>query len=353
MFHPCLKNGTKVRPIHLIVIVVIAILAAITVVAYNGIARQAKDAVIRTDLQNARVAIENARTLAGGAPPANIRTIGEGAGLSASGANQLFYLRSGTRYCVAAVDPSTGAASHVSDASGAITTGMCSTTVSTVATGWFAVQGVAADGVGNTYVGYAHRVGRITPTGGPMTTLAGSGVAGYADGNGTAAQFNAPDTSFAVAGDGTVYVADRPNHGIRKVASNGDVTTLAGLCGAGNSGMVYGVGTAARFNQPYGIALDASGNVYVADYGNNRIRKIDSTGLVSTFAGTVGGFADGAALTTARFNRPTDLDVDQDGTVYVVDSQNIRIRKITPSGDVTTFAGSGVAGFAEGLGTSA
>ena len=165
-----------------------------------------------------------------------------------------------------------------------------------------------------------HRVRKITSTG-TVSTLAGS-VLGSADGAGTAAQFNRP-TGVAVDASGNIYVADAKNHRIRKISSDSTVSTLAGS----TEGFSEGSGTAARFSEPVGLALDASGNVYVADSDNSRIRKITPDGTVSTLAGGSAGFADGTA-TTARFDSPSGVAVDAAGNVYVADRQNHSIRKI-------------------------
>ncbi|MEI6567939.1 MAG: cadherin-like beta sandwich domain-containing protein, partial [Verrucomicrobiota bacterium] len=206
----------------------------------------------------------------------------------------------------------------------------------------------AVDGMGNVYVAdfQSHRIRKITPAG-VVSTLAGS-TSGYAEGLGTQAMFNCP-SGVAVDGSGNVYVADLSNNRIRKITPAGEVTTLAGNA---TSGYADGTGAAATFAAPGGLAVDATGNVYVADTGNNLIRRITAAGEVTTLAGSgVGGFADGTG-TNAVFNSPSQVAVDSATNVYLVDGNN-RIRKITPAGDVTTLAGSGVDGYADGNGTNA
>jgi sugar lactone lactonase YvrE len=168
-----------------------------------------------------------------------------------------------------------------------------------------------------------NRIRKITPSGN-VTTLAGSGSFGYADGQGTAASFYEP-TGVAVDGSGNVYVADKGNNRIRKITPSGNVTTLAG---SGSRGYGEGQGTSASFSGTYGLAVDGSGNVYVADNGNNRIRKITPSGNVTTLAGSGSyGSTDGPG-TSASFNSSTGVAVDGSGNVYVADMFNHRIRKI-------------------------
>jgi sugar lactone lactonase YvrE len=189
--------------------------------------------------------------------------------------------------------------------------------------------------------------------GGVVSTVAGSGSAGSANGTGTSAAFSSPGTT-AVDASGNVYVADTANHVIRKIDSNGAVTTLAGT--AGSAGSTNGTGAAARFSSPAGIVVDAAGaNLYVADTGNHQIRKIVvSTGVVTTVAGATSTGTTDATGTSARFSSPKALAINSAGTeLFVADSGNHRIRKVVISTTaVTTIAGS-TNGFADGNGTAA
>ena len=186
--------------------------------------------------------------------------------------------------------------------------------------------GVAVDSSGNVYVGDFgnNKIRKITPAG-VVTTLAGSGTAGSADGLGAAASFNIP-FGIAVDGSGNVYVGDAGSFKIRKITPAGLVTTLAG---SGSSGVADGTGTAASFIMPTGMSVDGGGNVYLGDVGSNKIRKITPSGGVTTLAGTGGAGAANGMGTAASFNIPWGVAVDSSGNVYVADRDNNLIRKIS------------------------
>ncbi|HEX6184142.1 MAG TPA: NHL repeat-containing protein [Pyrinomonadaceae bacterium] len=187
---------------------------------------------------------------------------------------------------------------------------------------------------------------RPTPAGwrARVETLAGDGAPGARDGAAAAAGFAEP-YGVAVGRDGSVYVADAgESNRIRKVTPLGEVVTLAG----GHEGFADGAGAAAAFNTPSGLALDAEGNLYVADTGNNRVRRVTPEGLVTTLAGDgAAGFRDGAAA-QAQFDAPVGVALDKDGAVYVADTYNDRIRVIDKDGQVRTLAGLGTPGHADG-----
>jgi sugar lactone lactonase YvrE len=286
------------------------------------------------------------------------------------------------------------------------TGGNGSTTDSTSTITFSSPDDVAVDAAGNLYVAdYGNNlIRKITPAG-VVSTVAGNGTIGAVDATGTLASFNGP-SGIAVDAVGNIYVADSGNNLIRKITSVGVVTTLAGirvtadtsntvttesiflgpsgvavdasgnvyvansgyntinvvspagvvstLAGNGNSGADDGVGANATFNNPTGVAVDGLGNVYVADFLNSIIRKVTPAGAVTTIAGRVDSVGSGNGTgTAASFYFPNSLAVDESGNVFVTDDVNNLIRKITPSGAVTTVAGSGVAGSANGIGTAA
>ena len=214
--------------------------------------------------------------------------------------------------------------------------------------------GIAVDAAKNVYVADTgnHTIRKIISSG-VVTTLAGSaGLTGFADATGAGARFNVP-TGLAVDASGNVFVCDAGNHTIRKITTAGVVTTLAGSPGV--SGTTNANGGNARFNSPNGIVLDAAGNLYIADSGNHAIRKITPASVVSTFVGLAGtsGNTD-ATGGSARFNTPKAITIDASGTFHVADSGNHTIRRITSAGVVSAVAGlAGASGAANGAGTTA
>ncbi len=200
--------------------------------------------------------------------------------------------------------------------------------------------GIALDGLGNLFVTdvTAHTIRQVVIATGVVTTLAGTAHStGSADGTGAAARFEYP---YGIAADpsGNVYVTDTDNHTIRQIVpATAVVTTFAGAIES--AGSADGIGAVALFEEPTGITADASGNLYVADTSNNTIRKIAPDGVVTTLAGTAGssGSADGTGA-AAQFDNPFGITIDASGNLYVADANNQVIRQVTPAGVVTTLA---------------
>ena len=206
--------------------------------------------------------------------------------------------------------------------------------------------GVASDSQGNLYVAnrFGNTIRKIDPSGN-VTTYAGTGTPGATDGPASSATFNEP---WGITCDslGNVYVADTKNYKIRKISASGQVTTVAGI---GTSGVTNGIAALAQFSYPTGITTTPNGSIiYVSDKMTHTIRKIEN-GQVSTFAGTSYsiGSNDGQGL-IAKFYNPNGLAIDASGNLYVADESNHKIRKITPAGYVSTIAGSGSAGSTDG-----
>ena len=221
------------------------------------------------------------------------------------------------------------------------------------AAGFNGTNGATSDSAGNLYVVDSNNstIRKITPQG-VVTTIAGTGFPGTADGTGAMAEFHYPQ-GITIDPAGNLYVADTGNHTIRKITPGGTVSTLAGL--PGTAGSADGTGATATFSSPSGITSDAAGNLYVADAGNNIIRKITPLGDVTTIAGSAGnsGSSDSPVGLAATFNVPQAITIDTAGNLYVADTNNRTIRKITPQREVTTLAGSVNIGFADGAGAAA
>ena len=237
------------------------------------------------------------------------------------------------------------------DAAGAITTvaggGPVGDDGAAVAAQLYWPTGVALDGASNLYIADQNnnRIRKVDAAG-AITTVAGDGTLGYSGDGGaaTAAQLNRP-AGVAPDGSGNLYIADSGNQRIRKVDAAGVITTVAGDGTFGYSGD-GGAATAAQLNSPRGVALDGSGNLYIADLFNNRIRKVDAAGVITTVAGdgTRGYGGDGGPAVAAQLNRPFGVASDGAGSLYIADNSNHRIRKVDAAGVITTVAGDGTRG---------
>jgi sugar lactone lactonase YvrE len=214
-----------------------------------------------------------------------------------------------------------------------------------------APTGIVLDAQGNIYVtDRNNNCVRLINTLGVVSTLAGNGEPGYLNGTGAAAEFHSPDVGICVDSNLNVFLSDQVNCAIREINSMDVVTTLAGN---GIPGLVNGIGPNAEFNYPRGITIDGEGNLYVGDEYNNCIRKVTSTGSVTVLAGNgTAGYVDGAA-STAEFNNIAGVALDGQGNLYVADDGNNRIRIVTTSGNVYTVAGNGISGFADGTALNA
>lgn len=215
-------------------------------------------------------------------------------------------------------------------------------------------NGIAFDNAGSMYLADLgnSKIRKITSgitAASVVSVFSGTGVLGFVNGLSTVSQYNVPE-DCAVDAAQNVYVSEFGNHTIRKLNSSGESTTLAG---DGTPGFVNGTGTAAKFNNPIGIAFNLTGDLIVADYGNHVIRKVTVAGVVTTIAGgSTSGFVDGPT-SSALFFRPRDIAIDDEGNIYICDSANNAIRLLTHNGNVVTLAGDGTAGTTNGSGASA
>ena len=206
---------------------------------------------------------------------------------------------------------------------------------------------LAVDGSGNLYVAESgnNRIRRIDAEG-VITTIAGTGEGGFGGDGGPATEAQLGAAGMVLDGSGNLYVSDFGNNRIRRIDAEGVITTIAGT-GEGGFGGDGGPATEAQLYSPSGLALDGSGNLYVVDFRNNRIRRIDAEGVITTIAGTgEGGFGgDGGPATEAQLYSPSGLALDGSGNLYVVDTRSQRIRRIDAEGVITTIAGTGEQGF--------
>ncbi len=356
----------------LVVIVVIAILASVTLVAYNGVVGRTRDGVLRSDLQSAAQAMmADATTNSTFALSASL--VNGGKGLSASDGTTYSYHSDGNTFCItASSNYLSGTTYFVSDTNPTPTAGKCPQdsggTVTTLAgngtlgaangTGTSATMasptGLAAGESGTLYFtdAAAPRIRKVVIATGAVTTLAGTGSPTYSEGTGTGAQFNWPQ-AIAYMPTGSTVIADTNNHKVRQLSSAAVSSPLAGST-QGTAGTVGTATTSIKFNTPRGIAYNtAAGTIIVSDSQNNRIIQLNTAGTITTIWGQAsGGWVD-AAGTSAKFNYPEGIAVDASGALFIADTLNQRIRKIDTGGNVTTIAGNGTAGFVNGNGTSA
>ncbi len=211
--------------------------------------------------------------------------------------------------------------------------------------------GLGVDAAGNVYVADSQNdtIRGISPSG-AVTTLAGQLTPGHADGLGSNASFSGPE-GIAIDSSGNLYIGDNGNNLIRRITPASAVTTLAGQLTAGHADNL--IGTSASFNGPAGVAVDGVGNIYVADSNNNLIRKVSPNGAVTTFAGQLTSGHANQQGTSSSFSSPNGIAIDAWGTLYVADSYNHLIRKIDKSANVTTLAGQISGGFLDATGTAA
>lgn len=214
--------------------------------------------------------------------------------------------------------------------------GQVSTIAGFLTLGYFyTVTGVAVDPSGNIFIADRadNRIYKLTP-GGDLSTFVGHLENGWDDGPGNIATVSEPDALVSDAA-GNIYSSDQASHLLRKITPEGYVRTIAGT--PHSPGFANGTGSAVMFNSPRGLAIDNAGNIYMADQGNNMIRKITVTGEVTTYAGSGATRADNGPAATASFNTPTGVGMDAAGNLYVSDTSNSAVRKITPAGIVSTL----------------
>lgn len=336
----------------IIVIIVVAILAALSVVGFNAVRGSAAEASLKSDLEKGAAVLESERQKAG-----KYATSIDGiAGLEPSDGNNYILSSYNRGFCLSVASTNTNKTFYFTSRTNKIQEGTCEGDVATTAgsgvlgnadgTGTLAQIGyptqIALGPDGNFYIGQANgymglddAIRKMTPAGVVTTLHNGSSFTGYG--------------GFAIASNGTIYATDMNARRIKTVTPAGVVTNWAGT---GVAGTAEGPIANAQFNSPQGLAFDSTGNLYVVDSLNFRIRKITPDGTVSTLAGSTYGFND-ATGTAAQFGSMDGIVVDSNDNIYVTDWDNHRIRKITPAGVVTTFAGNNTYASVDGVGTAA
>lgn len=403
----------------IVIIVIVGILAGVAIVGYGAWRNQTTVNVLKSDLQSVTAAMEDSRNFSDSGYPLSIPST-----FSPSPDTEMSVgpLNDAYRYCITSRSTTTTSlVFSVTNFNKSPRIGDCSVQVTTFAGSGSATysngssttgglpgpSGIMIAKSGTMYVTEisGHRIRSISPEG-TIGLMAGSGTVGWLDGSSTSARFNQPGGATEDP-EGNLYIADTVNNRIRKITPAGNVETFAGTGTAGDvntsnpltsqfrspqnivrgkdgsfyisesagnrirkisptgnvevfagsltaaSGYADGAGANARFLTPYGITIDDNQNIYVADYGNHRIRKISPSGLVTTVAGSgVSGNLDGKG-TAAQFNQPFDVSIDANQSLYISTRSGNMIRRITPDGEVKTLAGTGVAGSVNGDGASA
>src|SRR5262249_43565373 len=214
-----------------------------------------------------------------------------------------------------------------------------------------APRSVTIDRAGNLYIADSgnNRVRKITAAG-VISTIAGNGNNGFGGDGGPATSAQLSVWGVAADSAGNLYLSDRNNHLIRKVSPGGVISRVAGTGFFGFSGD-GGPATAAQLNNPQGMAIDGAGNLFIADGYNHRVRKIGADGIIRTVAGTgsQGDGGDGGPATNSQLRYPQGVAVDSDGALYIADTSNGRLRKVSANGTISTFAGGGGDAFGDGL----
>ncbi len=291
-------------------------------------------------------------TLAGSGQPGNQDGIGTEAGFNAPnggsiGPDQAAYVADTRNHVIRRVDLAAGVSMTVAG------TGVAGSTNGAAQSAQFnQPMGTSVDGAGNIFVADTgnNLIRKINAAAlWEVSTYAGAGTAGYLDGPAAVAQFNFPN-DLVIDSHGNLFVSEFRNHTIRKIAPDGTVSTFVGN---GQVGYADGVGVAAGLNEPAGLSIDTAGNLYVTEWGSHRIRKVSPDGVVTTLAGTVFPGFDNGKGTAARFYLPDGIVVDASGVLYVTEQGNHSVRRISPTGEVTTFAGTGKAGYLDAAAESA
>ncbi len=264
------------------------------------------------------------------------------AGVAADGSGNL-YIADKDNNRIRKVDASTGNISTFAGGGSALGDGGAAT-----AAQLDQPEAAALDGSGNLYIADTQedRIRKVDASTGNISTVAGGGSSFFGIGDGgpaTSAYVNEP-VGVIADGSGNLYIAVSRGHRIRKVDTAGVITTIAGTGTGGFSGD-GAAAASAQLNTPYGAALDGSGNLYIVDGNNNRIRKVDTAGVITTIAGGGSALGDGGPATSAQLNNPADAALDAAGNLYIADFGNHRIRKIDTAGVITTIAGTGAGGF--------